>query len=63
MALENMTWGAPRIESELRLLGYAVAERTVAKYMMRGPSSPTQTWRTFLQNHSLQMMDIDLLKA
>ena len=63
MCRENVTWGAPRIESELRLLGYAVAERTVAKYMMRGPSSPTQTWRTFLNNHSLQMMDIDLLKA
>ena len=58
-----MTWGAPRIESELRLLGYAVAERTVAKYMVRAPSSPTQTWRTFLNNHSLEMMDIDVLKA
>jgi putative transposase len=31
MARENVTWGAPRIESELRLLGYTVAERTVAK--------------------------------
>ena len=49
MSQENLTWGAPRIESELRLLGYAVAERTVAKYMMRAPSSPTQTWRTFLE--------------
>ena len=63
MSQENLTWGAPRIESELRLLGYAVAERTVAKYMMRAPSSPTQTWRTFLKNHSLDMMDIDVVKA
>ena len=63
MSLENLTWGAPRIESELRLLGYAVAERTVAKYMVRAPSSPTQTWRTFLNNHSLEMMDIDVVKA
>ena len=63
MSQENLTWGAPRIESELRLLGYAVAERTVAKYMMRPPSSPTQTWRTFLNNHSLEMMDIDVVKA
>ena len=63
MCQENLTWGAPRIESELRLLGYAVAERTVAKYMMRAPLSPTQTWRTFLKNHSLDMMDIDVVKA
>jgi hypothetical protein len=63
MSRENMTWGAPRIESELRLLGCAVAERTVAKYMVRTPTSPTQTWRTFLNNHANTMMDIDVLKA
>ncbi len=51
MARENPLWGAPRILSELLLLGYEVAERTVAKYMVRTrkPSSPT--WRTFLANH------------
>jgi hypothetical protein len=32
MANENATWGAPRIASELRLLGHAVADSTVAKY-------------------------------
>jgi len=63
MSRENMTWGAPRIESELRLLSYAVAERTVAKYMVRTPTSPMQTWRTFLNNHAIGMMDIDVLKA
>ena len=63
MSRENMTWGAPRIESELRLLGYAAAERTVAKYMVRTPTSPRQTWRTFLNNHAIEMMDIDVLKA
>jgi hypothetical protein len=63
MSRENMTWGAPRIESELRLVGYAVAERTVAKYMVRTPTSPTQTWRTFLNNHAIGMMGIDVLKA
>jgi transposase InsO family protein len=51
MSRENMTWGAPRIRAELALLGHAVAERTVAKYMVRGPSPPSQTWRTFLENH------------
>jgi hypothetical protein len=33
MALENATWGAPRICSELRLLGHTFADSTVAKYM------------------------------
>ena len=35
MSRENPTWGVPRIQSELALLGYTVAERTVAKYMLR----------------------------
>ncbi len=33
MACENPLWGAPHILSELRLLGYEVAQATVAKYM------------------------------
>ena len=63
MSEENLTWGAPRIQSELTLLGYRVAERTVAKYMKRPPASPTQTWRTFLNNHSIEMADIEILNA
>ncbi len=52
MARENPTWGAPRIQSELRLLGYEVADSTVARYMPRRPRGPSsQTWRTFLRNH------------
>lgn len=35
MSRENPTWGAPRIVSELALLGHDVAEETVAKYMVR----------------------------
>jgi transposase InsO family protein len=51
MSRENPTWGAPRILSELLLLGYDVAEATVAKYMVRRRKPPSQTWRTFLANH------------
>ena len=52
MAHENSTWGAPRIQSEIRLLGYEVAESTVARYLPRRPKGPaSQTWRTFLKNH------------
>jgi hypothetical protein len=35
MSRDNPTWGAPRIQSELSLLGHVVAERTVAKCMVR----------------------------
>ncbi len=49
---ENPLWGAPRIRSELLLLGFDVAEATVVKYMTRrGRRPPSQTWRTFLRNH------------
>ena len=51
MSRENPTWGAPRILSELLLLGRQVAEATVAKYMVRTRKPPSQTWRTFLDNH------------
>jgi transposase InsO family protein len=51
MSRENPTWGAPRIVSELALLGHDVVERTVAKYMVRRRKPPSQTWRTFLDNH------------
>ena len=51
MSRENPTWGAPRILSELMLLGHNVAEATVAKYMHRPRKPPSQTWRTFLDNH------------
>ena len=51
MSRDNPTWGAPRILSELLLLGYDVAEGTVAKYMVRTRKPPSQVWRTFLANH------------
>ncbi len=56
---ENPTWGAPRILSELLLLGHAVAESTVAKYMVRQPKPPSQAWRTFLHNHAGQIAAVD----
>jgi len=59
MSRENSTWGAPRILSELLLLGYDVAEETVAKYMVRTRKPPSQTWRTFLANHSADIAACD----
>src|SRR5215510_12715965 len=52
MSRENPLWGAPRIQSELRLLGFEVAERTVAKYRIKHVKPPSQTWKTFLANHA-----------
>ena len=51
MSRENPTWGAPRILSELVLLGHAAADATVSRYMVRQRKPPSQTWRTFLDNH------------
>jgi putative transposase len=59
MCRENPTWGAPRIQSELRLLGYEVAESTVAKYMSRPRKPPSQTWRTFLEDHVMEIVATD----
>jgi transposase InsO family protein len=59
MSRGNATWGAPRIHSELALLGYTVAESTVAKYMYRHRKPPSQTWRTFLENHVPDIAAID----
>src|SRR5437879_7890213 len=60
MALANPLWGAPRIHGELLKLGFEVSQRTVARLMPRRPKSPSQTWRTFLQNHVLDLVSVDL---
>jgi len=59
MSRENSTWVAPRIQSEIALLGHSVAERTVAKYIVRSRKPPSQTWRTFLENHLDDLASID----
>ncbi|UCE61784.1 MAG: helix-turn-helix domain-containing protein, partial [Phycisphaerales bacterium] len=59
MCRENPSWGAPRIHSELQLLGYDVSETTVDKYMIRHRKPPSQTWRTFLDNHLTDIVAID----
>jgi hypothetical protein len=59
MSRDNPTWGRRRIRSELHLLGYEVAELTVAKYMVRGRNPPSQGWRVFLNNHAREIVAID----
>jgi transposase InsO family protein len=60
MSLENPLWGAPRIHGELLKLGFAVAQSSVAKYMVKRPGPPSQGWRTFLRNHAQDIAAMDL---
>src|SRR5260370_27516668 len=59
MALANPLWGAPRIHGELLKLGFDVSQRTVARLMPRRPKPPSQTWRTFLENHLADLVSVD----
>jgi hypothetical protein len=59
MARENPTWGAPRIHGELLMLGFEVGEATVSRYMPRRRKTPSQTWRSFLRNHTQDIVSID----
>jgi len=52
MARENFLWGAPRIQGELLMLGFTVAQATVSRYMPAKGRRPGQSWRTFLRNHA-----------
>ena len=59
MCKENPLWGAPRIHGELLKLGYEVTESSVSKYMVRPKKPPSQTWRTFLENHTGCLVSMD----
>jgi transposase InsO family protein len=58
MATANM-WGAPRIHGELLKLGIEISEATVSKYMPRRKKPPSQTWRSFLENHVDTLVSLD----
>ena len=60
MSRENRLWGASRIHGELLMLGFQVAQSTVSKYMVRCQNPPSQTWKTFLQNHAEAIAAIDM---
>jgi putative transposase len=58
MASANM-WGAPRIHGELLKLGIQISEATVSKYLPRRRKPPSQTWRSFLENHVDTLVSVD----
>jgi putative transposase len=59
MATANPLWGAPRIHAELLKLGIDVSERTVSRLMPKRRTPPSQTWRTFLDNHVRDLVSLD----
>ena len=59
MSTSNPTWGAPRIRNELAKIGINVSRSTVAKYMVRHRKPPSPTWRSFLDNHVMDLVSLD----
>ena len=62
LAKENPTWRAPRIHSELLLLGFDVSERTISRYIPKRKPDPgsIERWITFLRNHQEAIAGMDL---
>jgi transposase InsO family protein len=60
MSIENPLWGAPHIHGEPLKLGFAVAQSSVAKYMVKPRGPQSQGWRTFLRNHAPDIAAMDL---
>src|SRR2546426_5284155 len=59
MSVANPLWGAPRIHGELLKLGINLSQAAVARYMARPRKPPSQTWRTFLNDHVSDLVLID----
>jgi len=59
MSAANPRWGAPKIHGELLKLGIEVSQATVSRYMPRQKMKPSQSWKTFLDNHVQDLASID----
>jgi hypothetical protein len=59
MTRANPLWGPPRIHGELLKLGFSISQRTVARLLPRRRKPPSQTWRTFFQNHFADLVSAD----
>ena len=59
MARANSLWRAPRIHGELLKLGIKISERTVSRILRTVKRPPSQSWKTFLQNHLGEIVAID----
>jgi putative transposase len=59
MSKANLLWDAPRIHGELQKLGVEISQAAVSKYLVRHRRPPSQTWRTFLDNHLGCLVAVD----
>jgi putative transposase len=59
MSKANALWGAPRIHGELQKLGIEISQAAVCKYLGRRRKPPSQTWRSFLDNHLRSLVSVD----
>jgi transposase InsO family protein len=60
MAKENSLWGLPNIHGQMLKLGYEISESNVMRYMPNmKDNSIGQSWKTFLKNHSSEIISID----
>ena len=64
MGNDNVLWGAERIRGELLKLGIRVSKRTIQKYtrQARPPGKGSQSWNTFIANHSRDTWACDFLQ-
>jgi putative transposase len=65
MASENRLSGAERIQGELLKHNIRVSKRTIQKYMrqVKPSRSASQTWSTFLKNHSHRIWASDFVSV
>jgi putative transposase len=59
MSKANPIWSAPRIHGELQKLGIEISQAAVSKYLGRRTKPPSQTWRSFLDNHVRSLVSVD----
>ncbi len=59
MCRDNPLWDAPRIHGEMLKLGIDIGQTSVGKYMVRLRQPPSQTWRTYLDNHVKSLISVD----
>jgi len=63
MSRENPGWGAPHVHGEFLKLGIDISETSMSKYLVRSRKPPSQTWRTFLENHLESLVSVDFFSV